>query len=158
MDAYERDARRLKKQAKERGITVPELKREREQQEQEREQERQRELEEWQKQQEQDAAEADAILDGDTTPDDDAFSDDTPSPPISERPSQGEFVHNSLVSAVEKLDGIVSKPMRVLTAAKISSEVLGRVGQFLLDIVEARKSTKLSEPEISARQLANGGA
>jgi hypothetical protein len=60
--------------------------------------------------------------------------------PISKMPSHEEIVQNTLANAVEKLDGIVSKSMRVLIAAKIYSEVLERVGQFLLDIVEARKS------------------
>src|SRR5712671_6813941 len=130
----EREAKKLKREAKERGITAAELKQEREQQAQE----RQRRQEEWQREQAEAVVEADAILDA---PPDDDDDDAPPQPveaPVGERPSQDKFVYDTLTNAVERLDTIVSKPMHVLVDAPVPSDVLERAGRFLLDIVDAR--------------------
>jgi Protein of unknown function (DUF3102) len=137
-------ARKLKQEAAQRGISVGDLKREREQQSQERVDAVRREREEWQRQAEANAevvAEADALLDGML----DAPCDAPPLPveaPVGVRPSQGAFVHDTLTNAVAQIDTIISKPMRALTAAPISSDALERAGRFLLDIVNARNANQ----------------
>jgi Protein of unknown function (DUF3102) len=133
----EREARKLKQEAIERGIPIADLKREREQQIQARVDAVQRE----QREQAEAYAEADALLDATLA----APCDAPPLPveaPVGVRPSQGDFVHDTLTNAVEQLDTIVSKPMHVVVAAPISSDSLERAGRFLLDIVNARNANQ----------------
>lgn len=133
-------ARELEQEAHERGITVAELEREREQQEQE----RQHALEEWRRKQAEfaaeAAAEADAILDA--APDGDYAPPKPVEGAVGERPSHDKFVHDTLTTAVERLDTIVSKPLQVLAAASVSSDALCRVGKLLLDIANQRRDAE----------------
>jgi hypothetical protein len=137
--ADEQEARMAKEEAERFGVTVAEIKRKWAKQEQEHQRnldQRAQRQEQLQEQRIKDEAEVDSMLEG-------GDEDDSPPLPVEasvgERPSQGRFIQDVFVDAIERLNGIVSKPLQVMADAPVSDEMLGRVSQFLIDIQSERQ-------------------